>query len=137
MPKRASSPDLLLDGAIRALEGVLNDLKSIGRPEPKAPKTKPPSPLGTHIREAIEIFNTMYATRFGGFPYLTTPDKMALARLHKDLPDFREILMAYLDCNDPWVTKNGYAARLIPGQVEGLRRAMAPKVPDILAKEWK
>lgn len=142
MTLKKQQPDLILDGAIRTLEGVLNDLKSLVDPTvdptPKEATRKPSSPKGSSVAEAIVIFNAMHSTRFGRMPYLSIADKMALGRLFTDLPDFREIVTAFLESTDPWIAKQGYAPRFIPAQVEALRKANLPAPEPIYpAKDWK
>lgn len=145
MPTKRPVPDLILDGVIRALEGAVNDLKGLVDPDYRTPDLKPvkthkvpPGRGPSDIAEGIEIFNTMHATKFSRMPYLSVADKMALGRLHKELPDFRDIVAAYLDSGDPWIVKQGYAPRFIPSQVEALRKASLPTPePIIRPKEWK
>lgn len=137
MPPKKQQPDLILDGVIRALEGALNDLKSLVDPTPReTPKKAAKGPPGA-VAEGIRVFNGLHLAAFGRAPYLTIADKVALGRLYADLPDFRAMVGMFLASNDPWIVKNGFAPRFLPAQVEALRKSMAPKAPDILAKEWK
>ena len=138
MSPKKQQPDLILDGAIRTLEGVLNDLKSLVDPAAKEIQKKPPKVPGNAVAEAITIFGAMHGTRFGRMPYLSIADKMALGRLFTELPDFREIVAGFLDSTDPWIIKQGYAPRFLPAQVEAIRKAnLPPPDPVYPAKDWK
>jgi hypothetical protein len=116
---------------IEKLGGLIDDAVKPA----KKPAVRKPKHSSEHIKKGIDVFTRLHHEKFGNFPYLTLPDKMALGNLVRDLPDFEAIVKSYLESSDAWVAKNGYAPRFIPGQVEALRKLTS--IPQRPEREWK
>jgi len=118
------------------IKSVIEKLAGLVESDDPDPKPEPEKPKNPDVRPAVEFFCSIHFSEFGRAPYLTMADRMALAKLHRELPDFKAIVTGYLQSTDPWIVKNGYAARLIPSQVEAIRKSQLV-VKENAAKEWR
>lgn len=133
MVKRKSGLPEHAAATIKSVVEKLLELVSEDDEPAKPPAKKTGSP---NVKLGIEFFVKMHYEEFGSYPYLSVSDKMALGRLHRELPDFEAIVVAYLKSTDPWIIKNGYAPRFIPSQVEAIRKATTV-IKENSAKEWR
>lgn len=133
MVKRKSG---LPEHVASTIKHVIEKLSALVDPDDFAPEPVPGKPKNMDMKPAIEFFCSAHFAEFGRSPYLTMADRMMLAKLHKELPDFEAVVAAYLRSTDPWIIKNGYAARFIPSQVEAIRKATLI-TKETVAKEWR
>lgn len=135
---KSKQPSLILDAVIKSLEEATSQLKLLNGEAKKQENVpeEPKEPKVNNVKLGILAYRKLFNERFGALPYLTAADNFQLGRLYSDLPDFEQVVTAYLNLDDKFIVDNGYAPRFIASRVGAIRLKLKSNASNP-GGEWK